>query len=233
MPYRIMIVDDDKDFRTVFREILEEEYEVVEAANGDEAISKMRAPNIIDLILLDIRMPGLKGTEVLKKIKEINPDVFIVMLTGYSGKDIILESLRGHADDYLEKPLKVEKTLEIIKNLLAKKNDRVSGVIEKLKYFIEKNYHKEISLKEASRIVYLSPKYISRLFKESTGISFHEYKLRLRMEKAKELLDNSDLTVNEIAYKTGYQNTESFVRIFKKLQECTPSEYRLREKVYD
>lgn len=225
-----MIVDDDKDFRTVFRETLEEEYEVVEAANGNEAIQRMKTPNIIDLVVLDIRMPGLQGTEVLKQIKEINPDVFVIMLTGYSEEEGILESLRGHADDYLKKPVKVEKALDAIRRLLSKKNDQVSGIIEKLKYFIEKNYHKDISLKEASNIVCLSPKYISRIFKDSEGIGFNEYKLQLRMDNALDLLDNSDLNINEIAYKVGYENVESFVRIFKKLQSCTPTEYRLREK---
>ncbi|MBN1696107.1 MAG: response regulator [Spirochaetales bacterium] len=230
MPYKIMIVDDDKDFRTVFREILEEDYDVVEATNGEEAIQRMKEPNIIDLIVLDIKMPGLQGTEVLKRIKEINPDVFIVMLTGYSKKDTMLESLRGHADDYLEKPLNVEKTLDTIDRLLSAKNEQVDGIIDKLKFFVEKNYHKEISLQEASDIVYLSPKYVSRIFKDNVGIGFNEYKLKLRMDKAMELLDNSDLNINEISYKIGYQNVESFVRIFKKLKKCTPTEYRLREK---
>lgn len=225
-----MIVDDDKDFRSVFKETLEEEYDVIEAANGNEAILKMKAPDIIDLVVLDIKMPGPQGTEVLKQIKEINPDVFVIMLTGYSDEEAILESLRWHADDYLKKPIKVEKTLETIRRLLSKKNDRVSGIIEKLKYFIEKNYHKEINLKEASNIACLSPKYVSRIFKDSVGMGFNEYKLKLRMDRAMELLDNPDLNINEIAYKVGYQNVESFVRIFKKLQKCTPTEYRIRDK---
>ncbi|MBN1411878.1 MAG: response regulator transcription factor [Spirochaetales bacterium] len=230
MPYKIMIVDDDKDFRTTFRELLEAEYEIVEAANGEEAIRKIKEPNIIDLIILDIKMPGLQGTEVLKEIKKLKPDIFIVMLTGYSKQETVLESLRGHADDYLEKPVKPENALNTIWRLLSKKNDMVGGIIEKLKYFINKNYQKEISLKDASEVVCLSPKYISKIFKETVGIGFNGYKLQLRMEKAKQLLDNSDMNVNEIAYKIGYQNVESFMRIFKKIQKCTPSEYRARGK---
>lgn len=224
-----MIVDDDKSFRVVFREILEDDYEVVEAADGEEAIRKMKEPNLIDLIVLDIRMPGLQGTEVLKKIKQINPDVFIVMLTGYSKQDTILESLRGHADDYLEKPIKVEKTLETIRRLLFKKNAQVSGIIERLKYFIEKNFHKEINLKQAANIVCLSPKYVSRIFKDSVGMGFNQYKLQMRMEKAKELLAYSQFNVNEIAYKIGYENVESFVRVFKRIQKCTPTRYRQKK----
>jgi two-component system, response regulator YesN len=225
-----MIVDDDRDFRTEFREILEDEYEIMEAANGEEAIQIMQEPNIIDLIVMDVRMPGIQGTEALKKIKEINPNVYIIMLTGYSQKDVIIESLRGHADDYMEKPVKIDRILTMIKNLLDEKQKEVTGIIGKLKYFIEKNYHKDISLKEASNVICLSPKYISRIFKEKLGIGFIDYKLQLRIEKSKELLDDSDLNINEIAYNIGYQNVESFVRIFKKIEKCTPTEYRQRKK---
>jgi two-component system response regulator YesN len=152
--------------------------------------------------------------------------VFIVILTGYSTKDVLVESLRGHADDFLEKPLKIEATLATIRKLLSRKQSDVQGIIEKIKYFIEKNYHKNISLVEASDAIHLSPKYISRLFKDSYGKGFNDYKLELKMGKAKELLEKTDLTVNEISYKIGYVNAESFVRMFKKIVKATPSQYR-------
>ena len=78
MPYKIMIVDDDKHFRSEFREILEYEYEVIEASNGEEAIKIIKKPNMVDLIVLDVKMPGIIGTEVLKQIKEIDPHIFII-----------------------------------------------------------------------------------------------------------------------------------------------------------
>ena len=126
----------------------------------------------------------------------------------------------------MEKHIKIETTLKRIRDLLDNKQNKVKGVIEKLKYFIEMNFHKEIGLKEASQVVCLSPKYISKIFKEKTGIGFNEYKLKLKIEKAKELLGFNEYNINEIALKIGYQNVESFVRIFKKLEGYTPSEYR-------
>jgi two-component system response regulator YesN len=226
MPYTILIVDDDKDFLAEFREILEEEYDVLHATSGEEALTLMKKPNLIDLVVLDVRMPGIQGTEALKRIKEISPGVFIVILTGYSTKDVIVESLRSHADDFLEKPLKIDATLSTIRKLLSKKQGDVQGIIEKIKYFIEKNYHKNISLNEASDAIHLSPKYISRLFKDNFGMGFNDYKLKLKMGKAKELLEKTDLTVNEVSYKVGYVNAESFVRMFKKIVKATPSQYR-------
>ena len=70
------------------------------------------------------------------------------------------------------------------------------------------------------------PKYISRLFKEKAGIGFRKYKLKVKIDKAKELLITTDDNINEISYKIGYLNIESFITSFKKLTGCTPTEYR-------
>ncbi|MBN1409346.1 MAG: response regulator transcription factor [Spirochaetales bacterium] len=226
MPYAILIVDDDKEFRSEFRDILEEEYDVFEAACGEEAIEIISKPNIIDLVILDVKMPGLQGTEVLKKLKALEKDLGIVILTGYSSKDIIIDSLRKHADDFLEKPLNIETAVKRIRQLLEVKQNNIKSIIDRLKFFIQKNYYKKISLKEASNVVCLSPKYVSKIFKDKAGIGFTEYKIKLKMEKAKELLGSSDYNINEIAHKTGYLNVESFVKVFKNLEGFTPSEYR-------
>ena len=150
------------------------------------------------------------------------------MITGYGSKETLLDSLKGHADDFLEKPLKIDAAMRTIKSLLAQKNRDAGSIIMKLKYFLERNYHKNISLKDAAEIVFLSPKYISKIFKDEVGVGFDEYKLGLRMDKAKDLLDNSDLHVGEISWSLGYQNTESFIKIFKKMMHSTPGEYRRR-----
>jgi two-component system response regulator YesN len=226
MPYTILIVDDDRIFRSEFREVLEDKYEVLEAAGGEQALEILSQPNIVDLVLLDIKMPGMQGTEVLSKIKSISPSVLIVMLTGYGTKEIIIESLRAHADDFLEKPLQIQSALQRIKKLLGTKQKYVAGVINKIKYAIEKNFHKNISLKQASEIVCLSPKYISRIFKEHTGVGFNEYKLELKVTRAKELLQGTDLNINQISDRIGYMNVESFIRIFKRITGYTPTSYR-------
>jgi two-component system, response regulator YesN len=226
MPYTILIVDDDRIFRSEFREVLEDKYEVLEAAGGEQALEILNQPNIVDLVLLDIKMPGMQGTEVLSKIKSISPSVLIVMLTGYGTKEIIIESLRAHADDFLEKPLQIQSALQRIKKLLGTKQKYVAGVINKIKYAIEKNFHKNISLKQASEIVCLSPKYISRIFKEHTGVGFNEYKLELKVTRAKELLQGTDLNINQISDRIGYMNVESFIRIFKRITGYTPTSYR-------
>jgi len=226
MPYNVLIVDDDRIFRSEFHEILKYEYNVFEAASGAEAVEIIKKPNMIDLVMLDVKMPGLPGTEILKQLKQLQPALTIVILTGFASKNVIVESLRKHADDFLEKPIKIEPTLRLIRELLSHKQTEAKGSIERLKYFVEKNFHKGITLQQASTVVCLSPKYVSKIFKEETGIGFNQYKLKLKMDKAKEFLGTSSLNISEIAAKIGYQNVESFVRIFKSLEGSTPSAYR-------
>ena len=72
---------------------------------------------------------------------------------------------------------------------------------------------------------------MSRLFKQETGTNFNDYRLELKMEKAKEYLKSTDLRIKQIAYEIGYENSESFVRIFKRKTGLTPSRYRNRSGI--
>jgi two-component system response regulator YesN len=233
---KILIVDDDEDFRSEIRDFLEE-YDVIEASNGDKALGLLKRPNDIDLVILDVKMPGLSGTTILKKIKDMLPDIGVIILTGYGSKDIAIEALRGKSDDYIEKPVDIENIKVIIERVLeSKRGDEdidsidVNGKIERVKRFVERNCYKRLCLKDAAESVYMSPKYLSRIFKQNTGISFSRYRLNIKISKAKELLGATGYNINQIAYNLGFQNAESFMRIFKKLTNCTPTEYRVKKK---
>jgi len=232
MPYNILLVDDNKEFRDEFRECLDE-YNVLEARDGRSALQLLRKPNEIDLVILDVMMPGLRGTEVLKEIKKIDPDLNAVILTGYSSKDIAIEALKGHADEYLEKPLNIDRAREIIASLLETKelkenmsNYSTEGKMERIKRFIERNWHKRVCLHDASKIIELTPKYLSRIFKGHTGFGFNEYVLKVKIREAKKLLKRTAMNIEDISDHLGYQNPESFVKAFKKLAGRTPTEYR-------
>jgi two-component system, response regulator YesN len=175
---------------------------------------------------------------VLKKIKEKYPDLSVIILTGYSTKDIAVDALKGRADDFIEKPVDVNKTRQSIENLLINKHlskgsddQGIKGKMEKITTFITRNSHKKIMLDDVAKFIFLSPKYLSRVFKEELGVGFKEYVLKVKMEDAKKILINSEETINEISYKYGYKNTESFIKIFKKETGLTPTEYREKGKI--
>lgn len=120
----------------------------------------------------------------------------------------------------------IDKVTEACRNILMKKEEQASGVINKSKAYIEENYHRDISLDDVSRYADISPYYFSKLFKEETGENFIEYLTNIRIEQAKKLLQNRDMSIKIICADTGYSDPNYFSRIFKKQVGVTPTEYR-------
>lgn len=235
MADKILIVDDDEDIRSELRDLLEG-YDVLEASSGEAALGLLKRANEIGLVIMDVMMPGISGLDALTEIKKRDPGVRIVILTGHSSKDVAIEALRGHADDYIEKPLNIEKIKEVADKYLGIRGgeDNISVLdakskVEKVRFFVERNCFKKTTLEDAAKSVCLSPKYLSRIFKQYTGDGFSDYKLRLKINKAKDLMAKSSLNVNQVSDKLGYENTESFIRQFKKLTGKTPTAYRNKE----
>jgi YesN/AraC family two-component response regulator len=230
MSYQILIVDDDREFRQELSECLQG-YRVKEAQSGEEALTILKKPHAIDLVILDIIMPQHSGLETLKAIKAIDPQMTIVMLTGQSTKDSAIQALKGHADDYIEKPFDVARLLATVQRLLESKQKNILAHLskmEKVKQYLQRNLDKKIGLKDLSQEINLSPKYISRLFKERVGIGLSDFRLKIRMDKAEELLGSSGSSIEDISRQLGYRNPESFIRMFEKMYKRTPTQYRTR-----
>ncbi len=112
--HRIMVVDDDTALRSTLQEILlDEGRDVIAAADGFEAIELAREGSI-DLIFMDIRMPGMDGVEAFLKIKEILPECIVVMMTGYAVESLVEKALSEGARTCLSKPVSIEELLEIV-----------------------------------------------------------------------------------------------------------------------
>ncbi len=227
-----MVVDDEKRVRDAFIDAFDE-YEIIPVADGERALHILKQPNDIDIVVLDVMLVGLTGIEVLHEIKTMNPCQVVIICTGCNSKGVVIEALRAQADEYIEKPFDIELTKEIFEKLLRKNknfseeavNER-KGKVQQAQRFIEINYNKPLHLQDIARELFLSPKYLSRVLKEKTGKSFNEHKIEFRMQKAKQLLKQTNFTICEIAYKVGYQNPESFMKAFKKFTHMEPSRYR-------
>ena len=128
----------------------------------------------------------------------------------------------------MEKPFDIDKARDVIEKILDVKGDD-EDKIARIRSFLKRNSFKKVSLKDAAELVCLSPKYLSRLFKQGVGMGFSEYKLKFKLDEAKRLLLNTNYNVDQIAYKLGYNNVESFIRLFKRRGALTPTEYRLRK----
>ncbi|MDD2302214.1 MAG: sigma-54 dependent transcriptional regulator, partial [Eubacteriales bacterium] len=110
--HRILIVDDDKLLQKSLFNILSEKYEATVVGTGEECLRYL-ARNNVDLVLLDIKLPGMDGVEVLRKIREHGLDVSVIMMTAFEDIKTVITSMKMGAFDYLVKPLDIEE-LEVI-----------------------------------------------------------------------------------------------------------------------
>ena len=230
---KIVVIDDDPRIHKSIKLSLPE-YEIIDFSNGEEALAYLKKPNEIQLVLLDVMMPRMSGIDVLAEIKKVKKDIGVIILTGFGSKDILLEALRNRADDFIEKPIQLpelkEKIHLILKDRLGAQNLRrnKNNQVDRIKRFMERNYS-NVKLDFIANAMCLSPKYVSRFFNENSPYSFREYKLRIKMDRARALLIKTHRDVNEIAIELGYQNPESFMRIFKRMNKMTPTQYRKKE----
>ncbi len=124
---KILIVDDDKSIRYSLKRILEGDYDVLEAQNGQEALIQLKG-NIPDLIIMDIKMPGQSGIDVLKEIKSIDPKALIIIMTAYGTSDTAIEAMKYGAFDYILKPFTSSQIKELVEKSLSLKRLMSQGV---------------------------------------------------------------------------------------------------------
>lgn len=133
----ILIVDDDEDIRRTLRLILEGEgYDVDEAGSGIEAIKKSKE-KFYNIALLDIVLPDIQGTQLLKELGETTPKMIKIMVTGYPNLENAVEALNYGADAYLIKPVNFEKLISVVEEKLAKQRVEEAITVEKIAAFVE------------------------------------------------------------------------------------------------
>jgi len=126
----VLLVDDEEKFLDVLSKRLGTRgIDADTATSGEEALIKIRDKNV-DVIILDVMMPGIGGIETLKRIRKENPEVQIIMLSGQGTIDKAINAMKEGAIDFLEKPADIEKLLEKIENARQKKTLLVMKNIE-------------------------------------------------------------------------------------------------------
>ena len=135
---RILIVDDEADIRSSLKMILEyEEMESIEAADGQEALAKA-AETALDAVLLDIKMQGMDGLEVLAKLRSNHPELPVVMVSGHGTIATAVEATRLGAFDFMEKPLERDRVLLVLRNALEHK--RLQDQVREYRVNFEERY---------------------------------------------------------------------------------------------
>lgn len=228
----ILVIDDNPKVAESLHQTLSE-YEFLAAADGETGLRILKNPHVVDLVILDYKLGDQSGLDVLTAIRKIDPAMKVIILTSFGNKQVAVQALRSRADDFVDKPWeqpalksRIEALLEARRRAFEENSDhdKVGKVVELLR----RNYKKDVTLDYAAGLVALTPKYLSRKFREVTGRGFSEHKSSVRIDRARELLRDSASPVNKIAEAVGYENAESFVKVFKKSAGMTPTEYRVQ-----
>jgi DNA-binding NtrC family response regulator len=117
----ILIVDDDKSIRYSLKRMLEESYSILTAQDGDEALLRVRE-RVPDLIIMDIKMPGRNGIDVLKEIKSTDPKCLVIIMTAFGTTETAIEAMKYGAFDYILKPFPIPRMRALIGKALSLRN---------------------------------------------------------------------------------------------------------------
>lgn len=196
-----------------------------------------------DVVFTDIRMPGLSGLELLEKIPEVSPDTKVVMISGYADFSYAKEAIHHHAYDYLLKPIKEEDLRRVMTSIIEDRDPSHSfddeetssacaespcfdRTIDNIISEIREHYMEDISLTSLAAKYNLSMARLSEMIKEALQVNFSDYIASLRIQRAKELLRDESISIQEIAEIVGYNDYFYFTKVFKKVEGISPSKYR-------
>lgn len=248
----ILLAEDNEDFRFYLKDNLKMYYHVMEARDGVECWNMIQE-QMPELIVSDVMMPEMNGMELCRKVKADakTAHIPVILLTARTAADQRLEGYDAGADDYVTKPFNFEILLSRIRNLITlraslqkssgKKIDvkaseiQIASLDETLiknavKLVEEKLADPDFSVEDLSRELGMSRVHLYKKLLALTGKSPLEFIRTLRLQRAAQLLDKSQLTVAEIAYKVGFNNPKYFAKYFKEEFNMLPSNYASRKK---
>ena len=237
---KILIIDDEPKIRNGLSNLLtrREGWEVAGAYENAADALKYLAVNQVDVMITDIKMPEISGLELIARIRERDKKTAIIILSGYSNFQFAQRAIELGVSRYLTKPTNPRELICVLEETDKKlggkqEKEEDSGKIpnlfvQKAADYIKLNYSEKISIKEIADQLYLSPNYLSELFKKHTGKTISEYLTEYRLEKACQLLDHAEYRVGDVSGMVGIHDGRYFSNMFKKKYGMTPTEYRNR-----
>lgn len=184
--------------------------------------------NNVDLVLLDHNDES-SGFELIQYFKSLKQFVPVIVVTSNGSEELATKVFRLGAKDYFKKPVAVDEVNESIRNALGityLKCNRRRDTIGRGVYCIHKYYNSGIKLSHAAREAGMSVSCFERKFKDKTGKTFIKYVNELRVEKAKDILKEDGLSMNDVAFACGFTNQFHFTRTFKKITNIPPMGFK-------
>lgn len=245
----ILVVEDNKDIILYLQSLLQDSYNVVTARNGQEGL-EIAEKTIPDLVITDVMMPLKNGFELACDMRQnvLLNHIPVIMLTAKSSDEDYIEGLRCGVEAYIRKPFQPEELLVRIENIFENRrilkdkymiaiassdSDTRAESDSNLKFLqtITDLIHSEITNPQfnstllASKMA-MSISQLSRKLSGITGYSTISYVLQVKLNKAKKMLANVDVSVNEVSDACGFYDASYFSRVFKKEVGVSPSHFQ-------
>ncbi|WP_160692931.1 response regulator [Clostridium sp. C2-6-12] len=248
--YKLLVVDDENESRNLLCSYfpwVDLGFEIVEQLENGKLALEYILNNPTDVILCDIKMPFLDGIGLAKEIFNRKLKVKIIFLSAYKDFEYARNALVYGVSDYIVKPSKYNEIFEVFSSLkktldkeysinhsnsfdininpLKDLSNYDSKIISFVKDYVNEHY-KVAKLEDIAEEVHMNPNYLSQFFKQKTGECFSNYLIKVKMNRAAELLDDIKYKTYEISEMVGYSNTKNFTRTFKNFYGKSPKEYR-------
>ena len=241
----VLVIDDNQDVRDYVKSLLEGEYSVMEAGNGEEGL-KLAIAGVPDIIICDVMMPVMDGMECCRRLKAEprTSHIPVMMLTAYSMDEQKIKGYECGADSYISKPFSSELLMARLHNLIdnhkrlkdffgdkaitdtAPLADTDKGFVEKLRELIDKNIsNADFSVEDMGDGIGFSRVQLYRKAKALTGYTPNELLRIARLNKANAIIKTStEKSISEIAYEVGFSSPSYFTKCYKEFFGENPTE---------
>lgn len=238
--FKVIIADDEKLIVNNLAHRIEQSNEafsvVAKAGTGTQALALSREL-LPDVVFSDIKMPEMDGIGLITALRDLNPSILCVIVSGYNDFEFMQAAIRNSAADYLLKPVNPDELKRLLARLEAsllaraqeivpRRDSAPAEIVENVALYMRENYGKQIGLAEIADAQSISASYLTKLFRDHLGCSPSRYLTDYRMQQAKKLLVDSQLSVGEIAEHVGYPDPFHFSKSFKNLYGISPAQYR-------
>lgn len=244
----VLVIDDNTDIRQYERTLLQDEYVVLEAADGKEGLA-VALKEVPDLVICDVMMPVMDGLELTEQLKTntATSHIPVIMLTAKNLEEHRAEGYEHGADSYITKPFHSKVLLARIENLLRQRQllknlyqgskeaekeiseahleDRDKQFLKQLQAIIQKNLSdSEFGVENMGQQIGLSRVQLYRKVKAMTGSSVVDLLRKARLAKARRLLETRSMSVSEVAYEVGFSAPSYFTKCFKEEYGMLPGD---------
>jgi len=212
------------------------------AADGEDAADLVES-RMPDLLVTDIRMPVLGGLELVDRIRRTNPDLRIVIVSGYSEFEYARRAIELGVDEYILKPVDLESLRETLRRVRIRLESSAGQIdaefgpdgvrpgeadlVRSVSLYLQENYRQPYSLERLAETFGYKTAYLLRLYRKTTGSTPTQDLIHLRIDKAKRLLvGHPELEVKQVAIAVGYEDPLYFSRLFKRETGLNPTAFK-------